>query len=279
MNKYQRSVVDYYKSLESKLGYTFLTWDTKHFGYYPSKKKGIPERKAQELMIDQVAKRLQLKKSDLVLDAGCGRGTASCYLAKKYGSKIIGIDLVDFELAKAKKRAADLKLGNKVTFFLKDYSRTKFPDNYFDKIFTLETLVHSQDIDKTLREFFRILKPGGQLVLFEYSRSPDEDFSVNEKYMLQFINSASSMASFGKMYHKTLTKHLSKAGFKIISQEDISDFVAPSLERFYKYAKVVYPIIKLLKLHKYFINTTAAVEFYKMGQKGLIKYRVFTAKK
>lgn len=279
MNKYQKDIVGYYENLESKLGYSLLTWDTKHFGYYPSRKRDIPEQQAQELMMDQVGKRLQLKKSDLVLDAGCGRGTTSCYLAKKYSCKIIGIDLVDFELVKARKRAKDLNLENQVSFLLKDYSRTKFPNDYFDKILTLETLVHSPNISKTLGEFFRILKPGSKIVLFEYSHAPERDFSKYEKNIFNEINTETSMSSFKKMYYQTLARILTNTGFKDVTQEDITNFVAPSLERLYTKAKVIYPILKFLKLHKYFINTTAAVEFFKMGQKGLIQYRIFTAKK
>lgn len=279
MNKTQKKVIDYYKNPESRLGYTFLTWDTKHFGYYPSKKSDITERKAQQLMIDLVAKKLNLRKGDVILDAGCGRGTAACYLAQKYGANITGIDIVDFELRMAKKRARKLGLTNIVKFFLKDYSDTKFPNNYFDKVFTLETLVHSPNLLKTLKEFYRILKPGGRLVLFEYSKSPPSEFNSWEKKMIDVINQGSAMTSFEKMYHDTFVSHIKKADFKIISDEDITVHMLPSLERFYSYAKIPYQFIKFFHLQKYFINATAGVEFYKMTKKRLIRYRVFVAEK
>ena len=60
MSKYQQRVLNYYNSFESKLGYKYLTWETKHFGYYPNGKPTISERKAQELMKDLIAKKLNM---------------------------------------------------------------------------------------------------------------------------------------------------------------------------------------------------------------------------
>lgn len=278
MNKDQKKVIDYYKNPESRLGYTFLTWDTKHFGYYPSKKSNISEKKAQQLTIDLLAETLDLKKSDIILDAGCGRGTVACYLAQKYKANITGIDIVDFELKMARERAKKLNLKD-VNFFLKDYSNTKFKNNYFDKMFTLETIVHSPNLSKTLKELMRILKPNGRLVMFEYSRSRPEEFSEWEEKMLKIINEESAMVALQTMHHDTMTKELKKLGYKIISDEDITVHVIPSMERFYRYAKLPYKFIKLFHLQRYFVNTTAAIEFSNMARKGLIKYRIFVAEK
>lgn len=279
MNEQRQKVINYYKSLESRLGYTFLTWNTKHFGYYPSGKRDMGEKEAQILMTELLAKKLQIKNSDLVLDAGCGRGTAACYLAKKYGANVIGIDIVPFELKMAKDLVNNKKLGNKVKFYLKDYSATGFPNNHFDKVFTLETLVHSPNLDKTLKELYRILKPKGRLVLFEYSRAYPKEFTKLELKMLGIINEYSSMTSFNKMFHDTLVKSVEKAGFKILIDEEITKHILPSLERFSAYAKVPYKIIKVFSLQKYFVNTTAGVEFYKFVRKGLVRYRTIVAEK
>ena len=167
----------------------------------------------------------------------------------------------------------------KVNFYLRDYSDTQFPDNYFDKVFTLETLVHSPDFKKTLKEFYRVLKHKGRLALFEYNISPLKEFNNYDRKMLNIINTGSAMMSLDKMFHQTFKKDVIKAGFKIVSNVNIIDFIKPSLERFYKYAKIPYLFIKYFNLQKYFVNTTAGVEFYKMGLKGLVEYHVFIAEK
>ena len=66
MDRNQKRVVDYYKNLESRLGYTFFTWDTKHFGYYPFKKPDITEKQAQRLMTDLLAEKLSDSAEDVI---------------------------------------------------------------------------------------------------------------------------------------------------------------------------------------------------------------------
>lgn len=179
-------------------------------------------------------------------------------------------------MAQEKAERLDLK---KIQFYLKDYSNTGFSDNFFNKIFTLETLVHSPDFKKTLKEFYRVLKHKGRMALFEYTISPLKEWNDYDRKILNIINTGSAMMSLDKMLHKTFKKRIVEAGFKVISDADITNNMIPSLARFYKYAKIPYIFIKFFNLQKYFINTTAGVEFYKMGLKGLVKYRVFIAEK
>ena len=134
-------------------------------------------------------------------------------------------------------------MNGKVNFYLKDYSNSKFSNNFFDKIFTLETLVHSPDIVKTLKEFYRILKPGGKLVLFEYSISPFDEFNHWERKMLNIINKGSAMLSLGKMFHDKIPQFIKQVEFNIISDEDITEHMIPSAKRFYYFALTVVSLI------------------------------------
>jgi len=68
---------------ETKLGFNYVLWGSKHFGFYPTGKADITEKEAQILYQDLVAENLQLKEEQIVLDAGCGQGIVSTYLAKK----------------------------------------------------------------------------------------------------------------------------------------------------------------------------------------------------
>ena len=142
---------------KSKIGYDLLLRGSKHFGFYPKNKK-IIEKEAQLIMQDLIAKKLGLSKRDKVLDAGCGQGIVSTYLSKKFGCKIEGITVLPFEIEKAKFLADKLKISDKIHYSLMDYSDMKFKDNYFNCIYTIETLSHSINIRKTLKEFFRVLK-------------------------------------------------------------------------------------------------------------------------
>lgn len=102
---------------------------------------------------------LNPKKDEIILDAGCGTGELTKRIAKKC-FKIIGIDISRSAIAIAKKKASKnckFKYGN--------IEKLEFPDNYFDKVICVETLEHLLKPKIVLREFKRVLKSEGQLVL------------------------------------------------------------------------------------------------------------------
>lgn len=279
MNTNQQQVINYYTNLETKLGFDYVLRGSKHFGFYPIGKENIPEKEAQILLQDLVAENLDLKETQTVLDAGCGQGVVSTYLAKKYGSKIFGITLVPFEVKRAQERAEKLGVQNRTQYQVMDYSATDFPDNYFDAIYTTETLSHSPDIRKTLQEFIRILKPGGTIAFFEYTLAPDEKFSEWEKRMLDVVIEGSAMMGLKDFRHDTFIGVVRDATFENVKEQNITENIRPSFYRLHRLSRLPYKFIKLLGLQRFFINTTAGYEYYKMVEKGLFRYCIFTGNK
>ncbi len=279
MNMQQKRIVKYYTDFESRFGYDFFLWGSKHFGFYPTGKQDISEKEAQLLLQDLVAQNLDLKKAQIVLDAGCGQGVVSTYLAKKSGVRIHGITVVPFEVQRAQKLAASYGVQEHTHYQVMDYSATSFPDNYFDAIYTTETLSHSPDIHKTLKEFSRILKPGGKFAFFEYTLAPESAFSSWEKKMLEIVIEGSAMMGLKDFRHNQFTSVLNNAGFENVREQNISEQIRPSFYRLHKWARVPYQIIRFFRLQRYFINTTAGYEYYKMASKGLIRYCIFTGNK
>lgn len=279
MNANQQKVIKYFSSLGSKLGYDYIMNGSKHFGYYPSGKADIKENEAQIFMQDLVAENLDLKEGQLVLDAGCGQGVVSTYLAKKFGPKIFGITLVPFEVKRANNLAIKSGVAEKTEYQVMDYSATKFSDNYFDAIYTAETLSHSPDIRKTLREFMRIIKPGGKIALFEYTLASDEKFSAWEMKMLDTVIKGSAMMGLKDFRHDQFPMVLKSLGFENIREKNISQNIHPSFYRLHKFSFWPYKIIKLFNTQKYFINTTAGYEYYKLLDRGLFRYCIFTGNK
>jgi len=279
MNTNQQKVVKYYTNLETKLIFDCVLWGSKHFGFHPIGKADISEKEAQILLQDLVAKNLDLKENQIVLDAGCGQGVVSTYLAKKYGPKIFGITLVPFEVERAQEQAKNLDVRDKTQYQVMDYSATNFPDNYFDAIYTTETLSHSPNIRKTLHEFFRVLKPGGKVALFEYTLAPDKKFSEWEKKMLDLVIEGSAMMGLKDFRYDQFIGVVKKAGFENVKEQNITENTRPSFYRVHKLLRLPYKFIKLFSLQKFFINTTAGYEYYKMVDKGLFRYCIFTGNK
>lgn len=263
----------------SKLGFNLFLWGSKHFGFYPKSRK-ISEKEAQIFMQDLIAKKLKLTSEDTVLDAGCGQGVVSTFLTKKYGCKIEGITIVPFEIEKANTLAEKLKVRDKVHYSLMDYSKTKFKNNEFDCIYTIETLSHSTNIRRTLNEFFRILKKGGRIALFEYTIAEDKDFSNYELTVLKRVARGSAMDGLKDFRYGKFRRILYEVGFKNVKVEDISENVLPSLARLRRFALLPYYLfVRPFGLQEKWPNITAAVELYNMAKKGLIHYNIFTATK
>lgn len=279
MNTHQQKVIKYYTHPETKLGFDFFLWGSKHFGFYPTGNADITEKEAQIFLQDLVAKNANLKENQVVLDAGCGQGVVSTYLAKKYGPHIFGITLLPFEVEKAQTRAKEWGVQDKTQYQVMDYSTTNFPDNYFDAIYTTETLSHSPDIQKTLREFYRILKPRGKIAFFEYTLAPDEEFSNWEMKMLTIIIEGSAMMGLKDFRHDQFTGVMKNVGFKNVNEQNITKNISPSFYRLHKYSILPYQLIKLFGLQKFFINTTWGYELYKIMKRGLFRYCIFTGTK
>lgn len=147
-------ILSYYRKKESRWGYRFLLKGVRHFGYYPDGRKTISHARAQELMVDRIADEFNLSQGSAVLDAGCGEGMASMHLAARYGFRVSGVDLLPESIEYARKYSAQNSVSN-VNFIIGSYDDLPFSDNSFDGIFTLETLVHSPNIIRTLAELTR----------------------------------------------------------------------------------------------------------------------------
>lgn len=97
-----------------------------------------------------------------VLDIGCGTGNYSLALAKA-GLKVTGIDISPAMLEKA--RITVKARGLKVSFLEGDALQLPFRDNSFDAVISATALEFVPDLDAALGEAYRVLKPGGRLVV------------------------------------------------------------------------------------------------------------------
>ena len=276
MIDFDQKIRDYYGTLESRWGYTFVTWDAKHFGYYPDKIANISEREALQLHQDLIAQNLALKPKQLILDAGCGRGVTACFIAGKYNVTVIGVDLLDFEIDNARDRARRSGVADKTKFEVMDFAALRFPEGYFDAVYTSETLSHAPNVPKVLGQFHKILKPGGRLVLMEYTLAPDEVFSSEEMRSMDFIIQGSAMFGLKTFRHDQFPEILRFAGFEQVHQENITENFFPSLHRLYLKSKWMYSAVRLLGLERWFFNTEVPTKLLPLVRKDLFRYCLFT---
>ena len=263
----------------SERNYERLLDGAKHFGFHPAGRR-VSEREARDLLRDIIADRLALGPEDRVLDAGCGQGVVASYLARKIGCRIEGITVLDFEIPKAQARARAAGVQGRTRFQLMDYSATRFADASFDAVYTTETLSHSPDIARTLREIRRLLKPGGRVAFFEYSIAPTEDFTPREWLLFERVARGSAMAGLHSFRNDRFHEVMAGAGFRDPATEDITANMLPSLARLQRFALLPYYLATWpFGRQEQNPNRSAAVVYHAMARKGLIRYNIFTARR
>lgn len=112
----------------------------------------------------------RLPSAACILDAGCGQGLAFGLLETHFQpAQIVGMDIDKQQIAKAIRLAANL---NTPTQALHGNARDKtFAAESFDLVFCHQLLHHTSQQHETLNEFYRILRPGGILLVGESCRS------------------------------------------------------------------------------------------------------------
>jgi ubiquinone/menaquinone biosynthesis C-methylase UbiE len=192
---------------------------------------------------------------------------------------IEGITMVPFEVSRARELAKKHNVSNMVNYSVMDYSNTKFSEKSFDAIYTTESLVHSPDVKKTLREFYRILKKGGRIAMFETSIAEDTKLTEYERYIVEKVIFSVALAGQKQIRNDRFVQVMKRIGFKNIRSENLTENVAPSVQRLVRFFTIPYFFVKLLNLQSQFPNLTGVLEFAKLGVKGLFRYNAFTAKK
>lgn len=278
------SLQRYYAALESRIGYWCFLGGTRHFGYYqPGTKWPFPINGALRRMEDHLFDSLQLQPRAEVLDAGCGVGHVAMHLARK-GLRVQGIDVVSNHIKWAKQEIKAHGLEKDVTVRLMDYHHLDgLPDASFNGVYTMETFVHATDPEKALGEFFRVIKPGGSIALYEYDHlefdADSKDLPKDLVQSMQQINRRASMPSNESFSQGTLQRMLESQGFQDVVVEDLSENIRPMLRLFFLVAYIPYLLICFLGLQAWFVNTEAGVQGYRGLKRGFWRYVAVTARK
>ncbi len=178
---------------------------------------------------------LGLLPGSKVLDAGAGYGRVAHTLTAEFRLAMTGIDLIERRLLKGSQLNHDANISP-INLVNADYLRLPFPNDAFDGVYTMETLVHATDYKQVLDEFLRILKPGGRIALFEYSIPNLDSVPRIPRYIAESVIKKTGMASLPNFTHGSFSSILTHAGFENVQAEDISRNVYASWFYLWKFA-------------------------------------------
>jgi demethylmenaquinone methyltransferase/2-methoxy-6-polyprenyl-1,4-benzoquinol methylase len=132
----------------------------------------------------------QLKPGHIVLDLAGGTGDLSKRYAKAVGKtgRVFLTDINSSMLEEGRNRLIDANLSDNVSFVQVNAEHIPFPDNYFDRVSIGFGLRNVTDKDQALREMVRVLKPGGKVLVLEFSHPKAKALNtVYQKYSFNVI--------------------------------------------------------------------------------------------
>ena len=113
-----------------------------------------------------------------ILDAGCGIGGSARLLCETFSCRITGIDLAPSFIETARELTRLCDLGHCIEFEQGSVLTMPFENNSFDAILCQHILMNIQDKETALKEFYRVLKPGGSLILHEIFQGKNRTLSL-----------------------------------------------------------------------------------------------------
>lgn len=115
--------------------------------------------------------------SGKILETGTGKGHFAVALAKQ-GVSFISVDISREDLVIAKEHLKFYRLGCFADLRIQNGGQLGFKDKSFDMVFSINALHHFEQPLNVLTEFIRVLKPGGRLIISDFT---DKGFQVMDK--------------------------------------------------------------------------------------------------
>ncbi len=151
---------------------------------------------------------LTLSASERVLDIGCGNGYVMNMLAARHSCVFTGIDISKSILkAAARRNRLFLKKGV-MRFSQQNVGAMSFADASFDKVYTINTMYFWDNLDATIAEIRRVMRPNGLFVNTVYSNETLNRLSHTQfgykQFTIEQINNAGEKAGFAVSFTPVL---------------------------------------------------------------------------
>ena len=257
-----------------------------HHGYYG--KNGnykLDRREAQIELIEELLLWAGCSKdnpSQNIIDVGCGIGGSTLYLADKFGSSATGITLSPVQASRAKERASEAGLSDRVSFEVANALEMPFADNSFDLVWSLESGEHMPDKAKFLAECYRVLKPGGKMIFATWCHretdslagelTPSEVAHLKEIYRVYCLPYVISLSEYREI--------VTECGFQNLKSDDWSIAVAPFWDVVIDSAIAPQAIIGLFQAGWQTIQGALSLSLMSRGyDRGLVRFGLICASK
>jgi SAM-dependent methyltransferase len=202
-----------------------ITEQAKRIGYSKKELERIPEEAVLGLGCGNPTALAELKEGERVLDLGAGAGIDVFLAANRVGPQgiVIGVDMTEEMVNKAKKVAEKYGYTN-VEFRLGEIEKIPVDDTSMDVIISNCVINLSPDKLKTFREAYRVLKPGGRILISDLVTEE----ALPEEIKRNFDAWAACVS--GALVKQEYIETIKKAGFNNVHTVQENTYFEPKLD-------------------------------------------------
>jgi arsenite methyltransferase len=128
---------------------------------------GITKHIGGRVATDELLALCHIAQAREVLVVGCGIGISCAYIAKKFGCRVVGVDISEKMIEWSHKRAHEERVEDKVEFRVADVLDLPFEDNRFDAVLVESVIAFVDDRARAIRECVCVTRPDGYVGLNE----------------------------------------------------------------------------------------------------------------
>jgi tocopherol O-methyltransferase len=214
-----------------------------HFGYHNDDGMGHSASLTNSNKV--LADIAQVEPGHRVLDAGCGVGGTSLWLARERRAQVVGITLGADQVGAARREAMRRGSSTTAQFLVADFTALPFPQASFDIVWAQESLCHANDKAKFFQEASRVLRRCGRVVVADFMLKR-RSLSTSDRALLAEWYSGWKLPGLW-----TAAEHVNavtSAGLSDVSIQDVTANMLPSHRRLYGRARRARPLATLLTL-------------------------------
>ena len=210
------------------------TWSDYRWGWITRRAAGMhcgyvePHQRSQAesllAMNAVIAEEVGVRSGDKVLDAGCGVGGTSVWLAAERDVHVVGINIVPSQIDRAIRRARRFGVTASTAFLEADLTDSGLDAESFDVAWLQESSCHIPDKAGMLAEMRRVLRPGGRLAVADFFAAPGA--AEREDFRTWVASWEMALAT-----EDAWRGALASAGFEQVHLRDVTGPVTLSMER------------------------------------------------
>ena len=140
---------------------------------------------------------LKKHQPKLILDIATGTGDFAIEALSLNPKKIIGVDISEGMLSVGREKLIKKNLTDKIELISGDSEFLPFEDNFFDAVIVSFGVRNFENLEKGLSDMLRVLKPGGKVVILEFSKPKSFPFKQIYQFYFQWI-----LPKIGKLISK-----------------------------------------------------------------------------